>query len=150
MNEHIAELVSLMENVSDRGCAVGICFVGGNPKAYHFSYAPEFLRRYEAENLSIHDNTLKAGFRSDGIFVWRQLEDEMGSSKAYQVAQSFGMVDGVCFSETVNGFKSIGSISLTAPAELSQIPCDEIRKAMQLAALAVSREIFGFHEVKIL
>jgi DNA-binding CsgD family transcriptional regulator len=58
-----------------------------------------------------------------------------------EVASSFGMKDGICFSDTVNGLKSIASISLTETSQAKEIPIKLILQKMQLAAIALSKTI---------
>lgn len=140
MGMRFQHLVDLMETVSARGCALGVGFIRGVPSASHFSYAPEFLRRYEDLELSRHDQTLQAGFASDGIYSWLELEREIGPSKAMNNARDFGMVDGLCFATTVNGMKSIGSISLTVPASEVVIDRGAIMAALELASIEVTRQ----------
>jgi DNA-binding CsgD family transcriptional regulator len=137
----VVELVAIMEQWSDRGCAIGLCFTRGYPTFHHFSYAPEFLRRYEAEDLAKSDQTLVRGFTEDGIFRWSDLETEVGASKTMEIAKTFGMADGICFSETINGLKSIASISLTETAKANAVPTALILQKLQLAALAVSKHV---------
>jgi DNA-binding CsgD family transcriptional regulator len=136
-----AELVAIMEEFGDRGCAIGLCFTNGYPAWHHFSYAPEFLRRYEAEDLAKTDLTLTKGFSEDGVFLWSEVEKQLGSSETMRVARSFGMAEGICFSETINGVKSIASISLTGTDRVKRVPVDRILNAFKLAAISVSKEL---------
>lgn len=134
-------LFSLLETHSERGFAVGVGFLRGNPHVSKFTYAPEFLRRYEQDELAKHDHTLSLGLRQDGIVHWSDLEKKLGPSKSFEAAVGFGMVDGICWATTVNGFKSIASVSLTVPAKEAEVPLDEIMEALQLATIAASEEI---------
>lgn len=134
-------LLSLLEQYSERGFAVGVGFLKGTPHVREFTYAPEFLRRYELEDLAKHDHTLSLGLRQDGIFYWSELEKKLGASKSFEAANGFGMMDGICWATTVNGFKSIASISLTKPATEADVPLDEIMDALQLATITASEEI---------
>jgi len=136
-----AELVAVLEEFGDRGCAVGLCFTNGYPAWHHFSYAPEFLRRYESESLAKTDLTLAKGFSEDGVFLWSEVEKQLGPSQTMRVARSFGMAEGICFSETINGFKSIASISLTDTKRAKRVPVDRILNAFRLAAISVSKEL---------
>lgn len=135
----VEKLKTTMERYSARGCAIGLCFYEGNPAWSYFSYAPDFLQRYQDENLAHHDLTLSKGFAEDGVFVWSDLERSFGPSLAMQVAAAYGMRDGICFSETVNGFKSIASISFTSSDEISAVPVQEIYDRFKLAALEVTK-----------
>ena len=136
-----AELVAVLEEFGDRGCAVGLCFTNGYPAWHHFSYAPEFLRRYESESSAKTDLTLAKGFSEDGVFLWSEVEKQLGPSQTMRVARSFGMAEGICFSETINGFKSIASISLTDTKRAKRVPVDRILNAFRLAAISVSKEL---------
>lgn len=137
----VEDLKATMERYGERGCAIGLCFANGFPAWHHFSYAPEFLRQYEDLELAKTDATLARGFSEDGVFLWSELEAEGQMSKTMQVAQKFGMMDGICFAETVNGFKSIASVSLTDTAQAKTVPVDEILEKMQLASIAVSKAV---------
>ncbi len=64
---------STLEVYSDRGFAAGVGFLGGSPHVSKFTYAPEFLRQYEKQNLAQHDHTLIHGFSYDGIFTWLEI-----------------------------------------------------------------------------
>jgi DNA-binding CsgD family transcriptional regulator len=137
----IVELVRMMEQHSERGCAIGLCFANGFPTWHHFSYAPEFLRRYEAEELAKTDLTLVRGFSSDGVFLWSEIGSQDASNQTMAVASTFGMNDGICFADTINGMKSIASISLTDTAQAEKVPVKEIFQKLQLAAIALSKTI---------
>jgi DNA-binding CsgD family transcriptional regulator len=154
MRQQFIQLCDILEKVSDRGYACGVAFVQGTPYFSSFTYAPEFLRRYEAEDLSKEDHTLRAGFAQDGVFFWSDLEQLYGSSRAMEFGKDFGMEDGICWSTTVNGLKSIGSISLTKPAHTADIDIEQIKLAFDLATLEASREIsstkLGVNELEFL
>jgi DNA-binding CsgD family transcriptional regulator len=137
----IVELTSIMEQHSERGCAIGLCFANGFPTWHHFSYAPEFLRRYEAEELAKTDLTLVRGFSTDGVFLWSELGKLDVPNQTMAVASTFGMNDGICFADTINGMKSIASISLTDTAQAQDVPVKAIFQKLQLAAVALSKTI---------
>ena len=143
MSTRFDAVLRLLETHNDRGYAVGVGFVDGSPIDHAFTYAPEFLRKYEEDDLSRHDLTLAVGLRTDGVFTWSSLEATHGPSKAMAVARNFGMVDGICISVTANGLKSIGSIALARPADLNDYPVAELVDAMDLATLDASRKIEG-------
>ena len=104
-------------------------------------YDQGFLDRYERENLSLDDHTLKVGFANDGVFSWGEMETAYGPSKAFSVANEFGIVDGLCFSTTVNGFKSIASIALGEGESPSHVDYKGVLRRMDIATLYTSREI---------
>lgn len=141
MKSRYDQLVDLMEQYDERGFAVGVGFVRGFPKFSTFTYAPEFLRRYEEEELAFEDNTLRVGMARDGIFTWQELEDAYGPSEAMTVARAFGVVDGICWATTVNGLKSIGSISLARPAIEANVPTEDIMAAFQLATIEAGHKM---------
>ena len=136
-------LVNYLDSITTLGCAVGVCFVEGAPQRGHFSYDQGFLDRYERENLSLDDHTLKVGFANDGVFSWGEMETAYGPSKAFSVANEFGIVDGLCFSTTVNGFKSIASIALGEGESPSHVDYKGVLRRMDIATLYTSRENFG-------
>ncbi|WP_299165858.1 autoinducer binding domain-containing protein [uncultured Tateyamaria sp.] len=141
MTNRFDALLRLLETHNDRGFAVGVGFVDGTPIDHAFTYAPEFLRKYEEHDLSRHDLTLAVGLQTDGVFTWSSLEAKHGPSQAMAVARDFGMVDGICISVTANGLKSIGSVALANPVELADYPVAEIVDAMDLATLDASRKV---------
>ena len=136
-------LVNYLDSITTLRCAVGVCFVEGAPQRGHFSYDQGFLDRYERENLSLDDHTLKVGFANDGVFSWGEMETAYGPSKAFSVANEFGIVDGLCFSTTVNGFKSIASIALGEGESPSHVDYKGVLRRMDIATLYTSRENFG-------
>ena len=136
-------LVNYLDSLTTLRCAVGVCFVEGAPQRGHFSYDQGFLDRYERENLSLDDHTLKVGFANDGVFSWGEMETAYGPSKAFSVANEFGIVDGLCFSTTVNGFKSIASIALGEGESPSHVDYKGVLRRMDIATLYTSRENFG-------
>ena len=136
-------LVNYLDSITTLRCDVGVCFVEGAPQRGHFSYDQGFLDRYERENLSLDDHTLKVGFANDGVFSWGEMETAYGPSKAFSVANEFGIVDGLCFSTTVNGFKSIASIALGEGESPSHVDYKGVLRRMDIATLYTSRENFG-------
>lgn len=136
-------LVTYLDSITTLRCAFGVCFVEGAPQRGHFSYDQGFLDRYERENLSLDDHTLKVGFANDGVFSWGEMETAYGPSKAFSVANEFGIVDGLCFSTTVNGFKSIASIALGEGESPSHVDYKGVLRRMDNANLYTSRENFG-------
>ena len=134
-------LVSSLDRKATFGCAVGVCFVDGNPERSHFTYDGEFLARYQEENLSLDDHTLKVGFASDGVFLWSELETIYGPSRAMEVAREFGVVDGLCFSTTVNGYKSIASVAVGDAKVLGEIKKDQVMRYLDIATLYMSRQL---------
>ena len=141
--KYFVHLVNYLDSITTLGCAVGVCFVEGAPQRGHFSYDQGFLDRYERENLSLDDHTLKVGFANDGVFSWGEMETAYGPSKAFSVANEFGIVDGLCFSTTVNGFKSIASIALGEGESPSHVDYKGVLRRMDIATLYTSRENFG-------
>ena len=61
----------------------------------------------------------------------------------FSVANEFGIVDGLCFSTTVNGFKSIASIALGEGESPSHVDYKGVLRRMDIATLYTSRENFG-------
>ena len=58
-------------------------------------------------------------------------------------ANEFGIVDGLCFSTTVNGFKSIASIALGEGESPSHVDYKGVLRRIDIASLYTSRENFG-------
>ena len=83
-------LVNYLDSITTLGCAVGVCFVEGAPQRGHFSYDQGFLDRYERENLSLDDHTLKVGFANDGVFHGGKWKQPMGQAKPLALPMNLG------------------------------------------------------------
>lgn len=143
MNFHgrVDQIISEFDAMSYRGSAIGICFAGGAPTKSFFSYAPEFLKEYGRQELARSDATLRFGFGANGIAQWRDIEAQAEDKRAFVVARQYGIRDGVCFSLTVEGKKTIASLSQDPDNPLSPEQIDKAHDLLTLASVYVSQAI---------
>jgi DNA-binding CsgD family transcriptional regulator len=135
--KEIQRLVAEMERHSDFGCAIGLGFAGGVPSFTHFSYSQEFLTAYQDGNYALEDATLSWGMKTTGVATWSEIEKVTGKSGAFNLARSFGIESGVCFSAVVNGQSSIASLSLRSGANIHAQTLISILSLLSAAAMEI-------------
>ncbi|MEP3298580.1 MAG: autoinducer binding domain-containing protein [Pseudoruegeria sp.] len=141
MQSKVEDLCSKLDNLSHRGVAIGLCFEKGRPHFSHFSYSQAWLDTYTSQDLAKTDATLHFGMQKDGFAYWTDLRAQYSSTKTFDAAARFGLVDGFCIATTVDGRKSIASISLQENERFGINVQDELFDLFRLASLEISRSL---------
>jgi|GEM_PF-4519818 len=132
-----------IDKLSHNGIAIGIGFEGGLPTVTKFTYPPRFLAEYNDRGLARHDATLHYGFQNDGIEQWEAIKQASEMSEAFDLARSYGILDGVCFATTVFGRKTIASVSQDPKSPLSDNECSAIYESLIALSIQVHENQFA-------
>jgi hypothetical protein len=133
----VQQYLDEIDGLSAYGCAIGLAFSRGTPRSTFFSYPDQFLAEYNQKNLARVDPTLRFGFQSVGIEQWKVLEENCESREAFTLARQFGILDGVCFSVSVAGYKTIASASQHPRQPFSEPVLERIHELLVLATVEV-------------
>ncbi len=120
---------------------MGIGFVAGHPQESHFSYDQAFLAEYETLNMAERDATIHFGFTVDGTAMWSELARMGYPLDAFELSARHGLEDGFCISMTIEGRKSLASISRDLGDRPTPGEIELLVDALALASLEVSRDI---------
>lgn len=139
----VEDRLNQIDKLSHNGSAIGIGFEGGTPAVTKFTYPPKFLSEYNDRGLARHDATLHYGFQNDGIQQWEAIKQASQINEAFDLARSYGILDGVCFATTVFGRKTIASVSQDPLNPLSEEDCAAIYECLIAASLQVYESQFS-------